>query len=51
MVILPHFDPMGKLKFQFSLSISTQFEFYQHQGGEHENKSRKVCKTGVIHVI
>ena len=27
--------PMGKLKFQFSLSVSTQFDFYQHQSGEH----------------
>ena len=35
MVILPYFDPMGKLKFQFSLSVSTQFDFYQHQSGEH----------------
>ena len=24
---------MGKLKFEFSLSVSTQFDFYQHQGG------------------
>ena len=23
---------MVKLKFEFSLSISTQFDFYQHQG-------------------
>ena len=29
------FWPMGKLKFEFSLSVSTQFEFYQHQGGTH----------------
>ena len=29
------FWPMGKLKFQFSLSVSTQFDFYQHQSGEH----------------
>ena len=35
MVILPYFGPMGKLKFQFSLSVSTQFDFYQHQSGEH----------------
>ena len=35
MVILPYFGPMGKLKFQFSFSISTQFHFYQHQSGEH----------------
>ena len=27
--------PMGKLKFEFSLSVSTQFDFYQHQGGTH----------------
>ena len=25
MVILPYFGPMGKLKFQFSFLISTQF--------------------------
>ena len=35
MVILPYLGPMGKLKFQFSLSVSTQFELYQHQSGEH----------------
>ena len=29
------FWPMGKLKFEFSLSVSTQFDFYQHQGGTH----------------
>ena len=33
MVVLPYFDPMGKLKFEFSLSVSTEFDFYQHQGG------------------
>ena len=27
--------PIGKLKFEFSLSVSTQFDFYQHQGGTH----------------
>ena len=26
---------MEKLKFEFSLSVSTQFDFYQHQGGTH----------------
>ena len=26
---------MGKPKFQFSLSDSTQFDFYQHQSEEH----------------
>ena len=54
MIILPYFiiSPMGKLKFQFSLSVSTQFDLYQHQSGEHvENKSRKACKTGAILVI
>ena len=35
MVILPYFGPMGKLKYQFSPSVSTQFDFYQHQSGEH----------------
>ena len=35
MVILPYFGPMGKVKFQFSLLVSTQFDFYQHQNGEH----------------
>ena len=29
------FWPMGKLKFELSLSVSTQFDFYQHQGGTH----------------
>ena len=29
------FWPMGKLKFEFSLSVSTEFDFYQHQGGTH----------------
>ena len=48
---------MGKLKFEFSLSVSTQFDFYQHQGGTHVEsyisgkKSRIACNTGVIHVI
>ena len=32
MVVLPYFGPW---KFEFSLSVSTQFDFYQHQGGEH----------------
>ena len=35
MVILAYFGPMGKLKFQFSLSVSTQFDLYLHQNGEH----------------
>ena len=35
MVILPYFGPMGKLKCQFSLSVSTQFDLYQHQSGKH----------------
>ena len=35
MIVLAYFDPMGKLKFEFSLSVSTQFDFYQHQGGKH----------------
>ena len=35
MVILAYFGPMGKLKFQFSFSVSTQLDFYQHQSGEH----------------
>ena len=30
MVVLPYFE-----KFEFSLSVSTQFDFYQHQGGTH----------------
>ena len=47
MVILPYFCPMGKLKFQFSLSDSTQFDLYHHQTGEHE----KIKKSGVILVI
>ena len=29
MVVLPYFGP------EFSLSVSTQFDFYQHQGGTH----------------
>ena len=32
MVILPYFGPW---ELEFSLSVSTQFDFYQHQGGEH----------------
>ena len=35
MVILPYIGTMGKFKFQFSLSVSSQFDFYQHQSGEH----------------
>ena len=35
MVIFPYFGPMGKLKCQPSLSVSTQFDFYQYQSGEH----------------
>ena len=35
MVVLPYIGPMGKLKFQFSLSVSTQFDLYQHQSREH----------------
>ena len=35
MVILPYFGPMGKLKFQFSLSVSTQFDLYQHTSEVH----------------
>ena len=31
MVVLPYSGPMGKLKFPFSLSVSTQFDLYQHQ--------------------
>ena len=27
-VILPYFGPMGKLKYQFSVSFSTQFDIY-----------------------
>ena len=27
--------PMGKQNFEFSLSVSTQFNFYQYQGGTH----------------
>ena len=49
---------MGKLKLEFSLSVSTAFDFYQHQGGTHvenlmisEKKSRIACNTGVKHVI
>ena len=33
MVILPHFSPMRKLKFKFSLSVFTQFDFYQTKMG------------------
>ena len=28
---MAYFDPIGKLKFQFSLSVSTQFDLYQNQ--------------------
>ena len=55
MVILPYIGPMGKLKIQFSFSVSTQFDLYQHQSEEHveryRKKSRKACKTSVILVI
>ena len=34
MVILPYFGPMGN-EISFSLLISTQLDFYQHQSGEH----------------
>ena len=47
MVILPYIGTMGKLKFHFSLSVSTQFDLYQHSSRE-QKKSRKVCKPGVI---
>ena len=33
-VVLPYILTMGELEFQFSLSDSTQFDFYQHQSGE-----------------
>ena len=55
MVILPYFGPMRKRKYQFSLSVSTQFDFYQHQSGVENmlqwrakisvKKSRKACKN------
>ena len=57
MVILPYFGPMGKVKFQFSLSVSTPFDFYQHPMGnmlkanDIRKKSRKACNTGVIHIL
>ena len=35
MVILPYFGPMGRLKFQFSLSVYTQFYLYHNKSGEH----------------
>ena len=35
MIIFPSFGPMEKLKFQFLLSVSTQFDFNQHQSEEH----------------
>ena len=35
MVILAYFGPTGKLKFQFSFSVSTQLDLYHHQSGEH----------------
>ena len=31
MVVLPYIGTVGKLKFQFPLSVSTQFDFYQHR--------------------
>ena len=33
MVILPDLGPMGKLKFRFSLSVSTQFDLYNTKVG------------------
>ena len=50
-VILPYFDPMGKLKFQFSLSINltstnTKVENIL-KANDIWKKSRKACKTGV----
>ena len=47
MVILPYFDPMEKLKFQFPLNLTSTNTKVMISGG----KSRKACKTGVIHVI
>ena len=45
MVIFPYFGPMGKLKYQFSLSVSTQFDFYQNQSGEHVESYNVIWKT------
>ena len=33
MVVFPYFGPWENVKFEFS--VSTQFDFYQHQGGTH----------------
>ena len=44
MVILAYFGPMGKLKFNFSLSVSAQFDSLNE-------KTRKACNTGIILVI
>ena len=46
---------MGKLKFEFSLSVSTQYDFYNTKV-EHMLKANDIWKkmksnTGVIHVI
>ena len=30
MVVLPYFDPMGKLKFEFSLSLSIVLQQYKY---------------------
>ena len=42
MVILPYIGTMGKLKFQFSLSVSTQFDFDHHQSGENMLKANDI---------
>ena len=35
MVVFPYISTIEKLKFQFSLLVYTQFDFYQRQSGEH----------------
>ena len=48
MVIFPYFGPMGKLKYQFSLSVSTQFDFHQQVGNMLKaNDIRKKIKTSL----
>ena len=42
MVILPYIGTMGKLKLQFSLSVSTQFDFNHRQSGENMVKANDI---------
>ena len=53
MVILPYFGPMGKLKFQFPLNLTSTNTKVGNmlKANDIWKKSRKAHKTRVIHVI